>query len=423
MRTESGHNPEFYVKNVLLGKGIYVTNIRFIGGQGALGQFTADSFVVGVKSGIILSTGCIDSIGGPNLSNSYTSFTTKPLTKETQRLLRKGDKDLDKITKRRANDIAVLEFDFIPVKNKIEYNYVFASDEYPEYSNSPYNDAFAFFLSGPEIKKKVNLAVLKDGITPVSINTINHSTNSVFYRKNDASWIGRKFRQIQIWYVDQFFSNQEKIKKFNKKIFNQLQFDGLTTVLRVEYDVIPFSTYHIKIAIADASDQLYDSAVLLEAGSFISYEDSSGKYFDTLQSLEKKAIDTIGLITTDIDKKSISEDTTSENISYEIYFHLNSSELSDSAKRIIDESILKLSGNNKLRCFINGNTDNTGNRKRNQLLSENRTNAVASYLQTNYIALTRIQRAAYNSERPKYSNDTEAGRQLNRRVEIILYED
>ncbi|MFY7938117.1 MAG: choice-of-anchor L domain-containing protein [Flavobacterium sp.] len=421
IKTESRQTPEFYVKNVLLGKGIYVSNIRFIGGNGALGQFAADPFIIGVKSGIILSTGCVDSISGPNLSNSYTSFSAKPSSKETLRLLRRGDRDLNKITKRGARDIAVLEFDFIPIKNKIEYNYVFASEEYPEYSGSQYNDAFAFFLSGPEIKKKVNLAVLNDGITPVSINTVNHFKNSEFYRNNSASWTGRKVRQFQIWYVERFFSNQEKINKFNKRLYNQLQFDGLTTVLKVEYDVIPFSKYHIKIAIADASDQIFDSAVLLEAGSFISVEDSNGKYFDTLQKIESRGIDYEAIIRGQINDSSVIEDSTIDNISYEVYFNLNSAELSDSAKQVIKECILMLKENNKLKCLLNGNTDNLGKRANNQILSEDRTFAVENYLLEYKIEAEKIQRAAYNSERPKYDNNTEAGHQRNRRVEIILY--
>jgi len=421
IRTESEQTPEFYVKNVLLGKGVYVANIRFIGGNGALGQFAADTFVIGVKSGIILSTGCVDSISTPNLSNSYTSFSAKPTSNETLKLLRRGDRDLNKITRRVAKDIAILEFDFVPVKNKIEYNYVFASEEYPEYAGSRYNDAFAFFLSGSEIKKKVNLAVLKDGITPVSINTVNHSKNSEFYRKNSSSWTGRKFRQFKIWYVDRFFSNQEKINKFNKRLYNQLQFDGLTTVLKVEYDVIPFSKYHIKIAIADASDQIYDSAVLLEAGSFISIEDSTGKYFDTLQIIESRGIDYEAIIRGQINDSSVIEDTIIDNISYEVYFNLNSAELSDSAKQVITECILMLKENDKLKCLLIGNTDNLGKRAKNQILSEDRTIAVESYLLENRIEAKKIKRAAYNSERPKYDNNTEDGRQLNRRVEIILY--
>jgi len=48
-------------------------------------------------------------------------------------------------------DASILEFDFIPQSDTLKFNYIFGSEEYPEYVNSGYNDVFGFFISGPGI--------------------------------------------------------------------------------------------------------------------------------------------------------------------------------------------------------------------------------------------------------------------------------
>ncbi len=71
---------------------------------------------------------------------------------------------------------------------------------------------------------------------------------------------------------------------------------------------------------------------------------------------------------------------------------------------------------------ISGHTDNKGDEASNQNLSELRAEAVANYLSENGIDQMRIQFKGYGSRRPIAENDTEAGRQKNRRVEIVITE-
>jgi outer membrane protein OmpA-like peptidoglycan-associated protein len=69
---------------------------------------------------------------------------------------------------------------------------------------------------------------------------------------------------------------------------------------------------------------------------------------------------------------------------------------------------------------IIGNTDNTGNEEKNRILSEARAKAVAEYLTSKNIDKSRIKYTGYGSSKPIASNDTEEGKQQNRRVEFII---
>ncbi|TCB69144.1 MULTISPECIES: OmpA family protein [unclassified Acinetobacter] len=77
---------------------------------------------------------------------------------------------------------------------------------------------------------------------------------------------------------------------------------------------------------------------------------------------------------------------------------------------------------NKLALVIHGHTDNTGTDAINNPLSQNRANSVMGYLSSQGIASSRMTARGYGSSSPIASNDTAAGREQNRRVEITVYE-
>ena len=74
------------------------------------------------------------------------------------------------------------------------------------------------------------------------------------------------------------------------------------------------------------------------------------------------------------------------------------------------------------RIRISGHTDNVGNARRNQRLSEDRAKAVRQYLVTKGIAAERIEAVGHGDAQPLASNDTEEGRAQNRRIEAIEIE-
>jgi outer membrane protein OmpA-like peptidoglycan-associated protein len=71
--------------------------------------------------------------------------------------------------------------------------------------------------------------------------------------------------------------------------------------------------------------------------------------------------------------------------------------------------------------LIEGHTDNTGEDAYNQKLSESRAAAVENFLETQGVAASRITTKGYGESQPLDSNDTEAGKQKNRRVEVAIY--
>ncbi len=79
----------------------------------------------------------------------------------------------------------VIEFEFRCSNSslnspEISFQYMWGSEEYFEYIDSPYNDVFAFFLNNE------NIAKLSDG-TNVGINSVNHHNNSQLFISNDMN--------------------------------------------------------------------------------------------------------------------------------------------------------------------------------------------------------------------------------------------
>lgn len=237
--------PTQIVQNVLLGSGVTASNIQWNGSlvdansvQTNLGQFGGTPGI-GTNTGVILATGNVSEAVGPNSTtdasdnSGVVDYTTDPDLIGLQPPLTD------------IHDAGVLEFDFIPTGDTISFNYVFASEEYPEFAppnSSGFNDAFGFFLTGPNPSggnyTSQNIALLPNGITIVSINNINPITNSSFYVDNASG--------------------------------ANIEYDGYTTLLEAKTAVTCGQTYHIKLAISDAGDGNWNSAVFLEANSFMS---------------------------------------------------------------------------------------------------------------------------------------------------------
>src|SRR3990170_6855974 len=152
----SGLTPEDLVGD-LVGGGISISNVTYSGADTAAGRFGGGAGIVGFDAGIILSSGNIADVVGPNTLDDVTTDNSAT-----------GDADLDALSGFTTFDAAILEFDFVPAATPLTFEYVFTSDEYNEFVNTEFNDVFAFFVNG------VNCATVPATADPVSINTINN---------------------------------------------------------------------------------------------------------------------------------------------------------------------------------------------------------------------------------------------------------
>lgn len=226
--TPAGGNYTGLVQTNLVGNGVSISNVTYTGNANQVGSFTAGGNAnLGLSQGIIMATGNIANVPGAasvNMSNNLNGA---------------GVPELATIIGTTTRDGAVLSFDIIPQSNTLTFRYVFASEEYPENPNpnSQYYDAFAFFISGPGFGTPTNIALLPT-LQPVSIQTVNPSTNSLYYIDNSANTVNK--------------------------------FDGTTTVLTATATVVPCQTYNLRLMIADAVNGFKDSGVFIEAGSLTS---------------------------------------------------------------------------------------------------------------------------------------------------------
>ena len=174
-----------------------------------------------IGTGVILCSGDIILAKGPNSQSAAGKLNNAV-----------GDSDLDNLVGFTTSDAAVLEFDITSTTNVITFQYVFASEEYLEFVGSEFDDPFAIFVDG------ANIALVPSTTDLISVNTINLGSNSQYYRNNPPPP--------------------------DTPVFN-IQYDGFTTLLTSVAQISLNVSHHVKIVIADSSDQQLDSAVFISA--------------------------------------------------------------------------------------------------------------------------------------------------------------
>lgn len=107
----------------------------------------------------------------------------------------------------------------------------------------------------------------------------------------------------------------------------------------------------------------------------------------------------------------------------DVLFDVNQARLKPGSERDLEKIADFLREYPERKALVEGFTDNTGSENYNQVLSEQRANAVRSFLIEEGIRSNRIDARGYGESNPVASNATPASRQLNRRVEIVISED
>ena len=225
--------------NTIVGTGITVdwSSVSYSGAAGASGTFTDGiSSGIGIDEGIILTSGDASLAPGPNTSDAATGNNGLS-----------GNSALDALIPGYTTyDATILSFNFETTGGDLFFNYVFASEEYNEYTNTQYNDVFAFFLDGTDVND--NIALIPGTTTPVSINNVNGgnpygtaASNPEYFNNNDLNDGGP---------------------------FYDIEYDGFTNVFMAQVLGIGAGTHTITLAIADSGDHILDSTVFIQAGTF-----------------------------------------------------------------------------------------------------------------------------------------------------------
>ena len=228
--------------NNILGPGVSLVGVPTLTGvTNQQGTFTDGLAEVGFSSGIVLSSGNVNEIPGPNTTGPETVGVG--LTGDddiSTNLAQPGDADLTTLAGNTTFDANVLAFSFQfgdgSIGGDLFFNFAFASEEYVDFIGSQFNDVFGFFLDG------TNIALL--GGVPITVNNINNTSNSAFYVNNVANTNG-----IPVAGRD-------------------IAFDGLTAVLQASAMGLAPGEHTISLKVADTSDGILDAAVFIQQGTF-----------------------------------------------------------------------------------------------------------------------------------------------------------
>jgi gliding motility-associated-like protein len=253
--TVSGNSVAYQLARVIAGPGVNITNAYLNCPQGASGKFQCNCNL-GLDSGIILTNGYAASAQGPNDTIVSQLWYLNP-----------GDADLAALVGQDSfslYDNCSLEFDIEVLGDSLQFQYVFGSEEYPEFICTEFNDAFGFFIKGPGIAGTQNIALVPGTNMPVSINTINNGPPP----GAQGYCTGQTYPQ--------YFMNNGTDYNFGTYTYSPpnstssyyVQYNGLTTLLTAAIGgLIPCSVYHLKLAIDDVADSELDSGVFIAANS------------------------------------------------------------------------------------------------------------------------------------------------------------
>ena len=249
--------------NILV-NGVPFSNATMSGFDCGAGYFNGANTNLDLNAGVAMCTGGIDMLVPGGIGAAAATGSDIDLVTQLE---------LVNSAATNVNNVIILEFDFEPNSDQIAFQYVFASEEYPGYTCSDYNDIFGFFVSGPGINgpfsnNAINIALIPDPNspgsytdTPVMINSINSGVASL----GDSGPCDAMDPNWQDYSV--FFTDNAAEETVNMP--------GFTVPLTATANVTPCETYHIKLALANVSDDILQSAVFLLENSFSSTSPSA----------------------------------------------------------------------------------------------------------------------------------------------------
>lgn len=185
-----------------LGGGVTVASTS--GNVLQFGTYTNGSGLWGIGPGIVMSTGNVNHYSdGPDTVPNMSTIFNSP-----------GQANLTALAGFQTYDAATLTLNFIAASSQFSFDFVFGSEEYPEYVGSGYNDVFGAFINGTNIS-------YDQFLNPITIN---------------SAWMTGD---------------------------GGTELDGATVKLTTTYAVNPGQAYTLMFGIADAGDPIFDSTVYI----------------------------------------------------------------------------------------------------------------------------------------------------------------
>lgn len=239
----------------IFGDGATVVNASYSGWSQSSAVYSGgDALAPGATpgdSGIILSTGRAThytrSGGDPNRSTQTSTNTPG----------QSNNPDFNAAAGTNTYDASYLDVSFIPTGDKMTMQFIFASEEYPEYQNSIYQDFVGVWVNGVQVDLEVGNGDADPG-------NINSTSNENLFLNNAGD-------------------------DFNTEM------DGLTITMTLTMNVIPNVVNTIRIGVADVSDSRYDSNLLIAADSvqtdLVALTDSTNLYPDGQKTIDVLAND------------------------------------------------------------------------------------------------------------------------------------
>lgn len=234
-------NPTIAQMQALLqGNGVVVSGLTITCPAGAYATFNNGAAALGgLNSGILLTTGTASNVAGPN-----PNTTSNNLDYSTTIGGAPGSPLGNTLSGGTTFDGCYINFLITPSCNTLSINYVFASEEYPEFVSSGVggiNDVFGFVISGPNPSggnyNQQNISVIPGTSIPVSIQNVNNGIGNAGPCVNCAYYVPSP---------------------------PFLEYDGKTTVLTASTAVTPCQTYTMTIGVWDDGDEILDSGVFLD---------------------------------------------------------------------------------------------------------------------------------------------------------------
>lgn len=243
----------------IFGDGVTVVNASYTGATGSSGIYTnADSIAPGVTpsdSGVILSTGNAGDITN-STPPSWAWWLQNNSNQNTDTSTDTSGLDNDPLFNAAAGtntyDASFMDVDFIPTGDTMTMQFVFASEEFPEYQTGIYQDFVGVWVNGQQIELSVG-----DG--DADPNNLNATSNENLYVDNTN---------------DQY----------------NTEMDGFTVTMTLTIPVVPDDVNSIRIGIADVVDSQYDSNLLIAGDSvqttLVAMDDATTLYPDGSKTVD-----------------------------------------------------------------------------------------------------------------------------------------